>query len=364
VTADRFIPLTPAEIEALAPEADRTLDAPHPRETLILIGQGQAEAAFAAAIASGRLHHAWLIGGPQGIGKATLAYRVARRLLAERPGETGPSLFGEEVAPAGLAVAPDDPATGKIARLAHPDLAVIRRGPRKDGKALREEIAVEDVRNATRLFQFTAGASGARVIIVDAADDLNRNAANALLKMMEEPPPGAIFLIVAHQPGRLLPTIRSRCRMLRLEPLASADLMAIMAGLGRPIDAATAAMAEGSVTQALRLIDPDSAAFRDKVMAVLDRLPALDTGAVAALAETVQGRDGGERFQILHDLLGAHLAGAIRSGSTARRAAAAEQWDALTRQAREVDVFNLDRRPFVLQALADLAALARQDRGG
>src|SRR5205085_4519174 len=186
------------------------------------------ELAFLNAIAAGRLHHAWLLGGARGIGKATLAYRVARYLLA---GEGRVA-----VSQTTLDLEPSHPIARQVAARSHPDLAVVRRGLRKDGKGYSTEIAVEHVRRALELFGSTAGRGGYRICIVDAADDLNASSGNALLKVIEEPPPRSLFLIVSHNPQRLLPTIRSRCRKLMLRPLAEADLRSAIRSLGAPWD--------------------------------------------------------------------------------------------------------------------------------
>ncbi|TNF61069.1 MAG: DNA polymerase III subunit delta', partial [Rhodobacteraceae bacterium] len=196
-------------------QPDQAPGAPHPRETLRLLGQAQAEAEFLAAFATGRLHHGWLLTGPQGIGKATLAWRIARFLLATPdPQEDG--LFGAPPPPASLDIAPDHPVARRMLARAEPGLAqVIRSLHPKTGK-LRDVITVEDVRDLHRFFGLSATDGGRRVVIVDAADEMNPQAANALLKMLEEPPRRATLLLVAHQPSRLLATIRSRCRTLRL----------------------------------------------------------------------------------------------------------------------------------------------------
>src|SRR3712207_5616415 len=207
------------------PEPDHLPGTPHPRERSVFIGHADAEAAFLAGVRSQRLHHAWLIGGPFGIGKATLAYRVARFLLAH--GGTAAHATSLDL-PAG------HPVARQVAAQSHPGLAVIRRGLRKDGKGYSAEIAVEHVRRALDMFSSTAGQGGYRVCIVDAADDLNASSANALLKVIEEPPPRSVFLVVSHAPQRLLPTIRSRCRKLQLRPLSEPDLGSVIRSLGPP----------------------------------------------------------------------------------------------------------------------------------
>ncbi|WP_457108055.1 DNA polymerase III subunit delta' [Methylobacterium sp. P5_C11] len=331
---------------------------PRPRETLGLVGHGAAAAAFAAAIAAGRLHHAWLIGGAPGIGKATLAYRVARRLLAH-PGGGGP---------AGLDVPAGDPVTGKVAGLSHPNLVVLRRHRSPGAKALPTKISVDMVRRALDLFASTATDSGWRVCILDSAEDLNANAANALLKVLEEPPPRALFLILSHQPGRLLPTIRSRCRALTLRPLAPEDVARVVRALPPPFPqpdesalARALAPCEGSVARALAMLDPVTAGLVAEVETLLARARDPDWGRVLKLAETLAGRDAEARFEAAQDAVLRFVSAELdrrRGEPPARLAALVEVADRFGRVAREAAIYNLDRRPVVLSLFGALAEVA------
>ncbi len=199
-----------------APEADRLEGFPHPRETRDLFGHEGAERALAATFASGRMHHGWLVAGPRGIGKATLAYRLARHALA-RPEERDPSGMTLSVPDAALA-------SRQVRALSHPGLLVIRRSYDVRTKRFSATIPVDAVRRVRSFLAHRAGEGAWRVVIVDEADQLNVSAANALLKSLEEPPPRTIFLLVSCEAGRLLPTLRSRCRLLELSPLASDPL--------------------------------------------------------------------------------------------------------------------------------------------
>ena len=203
------------EDEAL-PEADRLEGFPHPRETRTLIGHEAVERELSEAFAGGRMHHAWLIVGPEGVGKATLAYRLARHVLA-RPDERDPA--GQS-----LEIAPETAAARQIRALSHPGLLVLRRPYDVRSKRIAASIPVDVVRRLKSFLGLTAAEGTWRVVIVDAADELNINAANALLKSLEEPPTRALFLLVASEPSRLLPTIRSRCRRLDLAPLTGEAL--------------------------------------------------------------------------------------------------------------------------------------------
>lgn len=274
-------------------EPDRLDGAPHPRETAALYGQEAAEAAFLAAAAGGRAPHAWLLAGPRGVGKATLAWRMARWLVA---GEGAPS----------LAMAPEHPTFRALAALASPQLFLARRPWDDKGERLRTAITVEEIRALKAFFQRTAADGGHRVAIVDAADEMNGAAANALLKILEEPPRATTLVLVGHQPGALLPTIRSRCRMLRLAPLGPDALARALADAGHPPDpsaaSALAALAGGSAGAALTLMAGDGLARYDEIADLLATAP-LDRRRAIALADAAAGRDGAVRYALTVDLV-------------------------------------------------------------
>ncbi|MDR4306963.1 DNA polymerase III subunit delta' [Chelatococcus sambhunathii] len=344
------------------PEADRRDGCPHPRETARLVGHAEPERALLSAFRSGRMHHAWLLTGPEGIGKATLAYRMARFAFAH----PNPAAAG---AAAGLAVGEDDPAFRRVARLAHPDLLVLRRGWNADRKTHYGEIRVDDVRRATSFFGSTTGEGGWRVAIVDAADDLNGAAANALLKSLEEPPARTIFFLVAATPRALPAPVRSRCRTLPLRSLAAAEVAEILSGLPEIVEAhdaeeiaGAAELSDGTVARALSLLRSDGASLRRTVATLLDRLPAVDVKASHALAEDLARKGAEERFALFVGLVGDWLHDRVRAGASTGEPGLqrfAEAWDKATRAAREVETFNLDRRPYVLETLTDLSGLAR-----
>lgn len=341
---------------------DKAAGAPHPREQYALFGHDQAEADFLRAYRAGQLHHAWLVGGPSGIGKATFAYRAARFLLAH------PDPGAADVHEAqDLFVPPEHTAARRMAASAHTDLAVIRRGPRKDGKGFSAEIAVSEVRRALDMFASTA--SGYRICIVDSADDLNASSANALLKAIEEPPARAIIFIVAHAPARTLPTIRSRCRRLPLRPLGSHDVTRAVRSLGEPWTnvadetlTQAAALSGGSVGHALSLLDDSRIALIHRVRDMLERLPETRPETLLRLAEDVSGRDTMPEFEAMMDTFNEWAAARVRAhaGQGARRLAPlVEVWEKNNRAAREAEAFNLDRRPFVIAMFGDLADAMR-----
>lgn len=365
-----------AEPEA---EPDRLEGAPHPRETPALFGQEAAEAAFLAAFVSGRLHHGWLLAGPRGVGKATLAWRIARFLLAQ-PGEAG--LCAAAPAPGSLDVPPGHPVARRMRALSEPRLKLIRRSLNDRGQ-LRQVIVVEDIRALRDFFGLSAADGGRRVVIVDAADEMNPNAANALLKLLEEPPAGAVLLLVAHQPSRLLPTIRSRCRMLTLAPLDAGAMRAALAqaGAGGADAAALAALAGGSVGEALRLVAGDGLATYGRIVALIGAMPGLSRPDLIRLADSAAGRGAEGRFELivrLAELAAARLARAGASGrippeaapgeaaAIARLApdlAAARVWAALAGElgarARAGRAVNLDPAALVIDMFLRMETAAR-----
>jgi DNA polymerase-3 subunit delta' len=333
------------------------IEPPHPRQTQVLFGHAEAEQAFLDAYRAGRMPHAWLIGGPRGIGKATLAYRMARFVLAH-PDSGAADVQGAT----SLALEADNPVARRIAAQGHPDLLIVERTV-GDNDKLRAQIAVDDVRRTIGFFGSTAGEGGWRVCIVDAADELNAAGANALLKTLEEPPQRALLLVISHAPGRLLPTIRSRCRRLLLRPLSPEDVAgAVSAAAGR--DAAggdlerAAAASEGSVARALDLLGGKALDVREKVTTLLNALPEVDQRALHTLGDAL-GRDETALtafVDTVRDWLSARLHSAE---APARLDRVADVFERLNRAARDVEVFHLERKPFVFNVFGWLAASTR-----
>jgi DNA polymerase-3 subunit delta' len=282
-------------------EPDRVEGAPHPRETLRLIGQAAAEAGFLEAANSGRLHHAWLLTGPRGVGKATLAWRLARFLLAEASAEAG--LLGAPEAPVTLEIPEGHPVARRVAALSEPRLKLVRRAWDEKKGALKTQIGVEESRELKGFFQMSASDGGRRVVIVDSADEMTPSAANALLKLLEEPPARATLFLVSHQPARLLPTIRSRCRELRLSPLAPEAMAEALALAGIETDrpGALAELSGGSVGEAIRLSNLDGLALYEALTGLF--APRLDRPAAIRLAESATGRANEPRFDLILRLI-------------------------------------------------------------
>jgi DNA polymerase III subunit delta' len=353
-----------AEAEA-PPEADRLGEWPHPREVRSLYGHAPAEAAALDAIASNRMHHGWLITGEEGIGKATFAYRVARFMLAQ-----GDTLS----AAAGTLDADDDRVARQVANLSHPGLFVVRRAWDSTGKKFRPSIAIDEVRALRHFLQRTAVTSW-RVVVVDSADDLNPNSANAILKSLEEPPQRTVFLMLSNAPGRLLPTIRSRCRLLRLETLGPEDLTRAIADACEAIDhdrpdaeklRALTGLARGSPRRALQLLEGDALAIADALMRLLASLPALDRILLHKLVGLTGSRETqaySTAFNLLEETLAALARAAalgeadarfpqLRALSTLMRADSladwAELWETIREARGEAERLNLDKAALML----------------
>ena len=353
--------------EETPPRPDIVPGAPHPAAAARLLGQEAAARTFEAAHASGRLAHGWLLAGPEGVGKATLAYRMARAVIA-----------GDG------RVAPPEacPVMARLRAGGEARLRVLRRGVNDRTGRLRTEIVVEDVRGVKRFLEHSIPDGGWRAVIVDPADEMNRSSANALLKFLEEPPGNTLIVLVAHRPGGLLPTIRSRCRRLDLRPLGGADLAAALEQAGHALAPAEAealsVLAGGSAGRAVRLIGADGLALYAALVAAVSG-GALDRPAAVALSETGAGDAGRARAQLLIELaaiLLARLARAGVAGPPAETAAPEERalmeraagegalWaEAAMRipaRAREALAVNLDPGQVILDMLLEIDAA----RGG
>lgn len=344
-----------------APESDRADPAPHPRETAVLLGQARAEAELLDSYRAGRLHHAWLVGGRQGTGKATLAWRFARFLLAH------PDPASDAVREArDLSVPAGHPAAQRVASGAPGDVAVLRRAWNDKTGKFFTEIRVDEVRRASGLFQQASRAGGYRICILDSAEDLNRNSANALLKLVEEPPRQSLFLVIAHHPAQVMPTLRSRCRLLMLEPLARADAAAALAALGPPWSAAepgaldeAVARAGGSVSGAIHYLGGDRLALDRDAARLLGRLPEVDWAGLHRLADRI-GTDGDD-FAVLTGAILDWLHARLAAGAPdpRRLAPLAEVWEKVRRSARDTLALNLDKKTFLFSTFADLAQATR-----
>ncbi|MBV9955292.1 MAG: DNA polymerase III subunit delta' [Pseudolabrys sp.] len=332
----------------------------HPRETFALFGHADAERTLLESYRSGRIPHAWLIGGAQGVGKATLAYRMARFVLAHPDPAAGVVQQASS-----LEVDPDNSAARRIAAEAHPGLLVVKRELNEKTDKLFTEIRVDDVRRAVPFFGSTAGEGDWRVAIVDSVDELNRAGANALLKILEEPPERALLFLISHAPGRVLPTIRSRCRLLSLRPLdasevAQAVAVATHAEAGEAAIDEVSKLAEGSVARALALLNGPALALRKQVIDLLAQLPEPDPRALHSLGDALAGTEP-QKLAAFLDVVNGWLASRLRAGSadTSGMARVAEAWERINQSARDVETYNLERKPLVFAVFGLLAAAAR-----
>ncbi len=365
------------EIET-EPEADRLADFPHPRRTTALHGHGGPESLLAEAVAGGRMHHGWLISGLEGIGKATLAYRLAKHLLAD--------VSERDPLHQTLAIAPETRAARQVIALSHPGLLVLRRPYDSKTKRFAASITIDEVRRLRSFLSHAADAGTWRVVIVDTADDMNVNAANALLKSLEEPPTRTVFLLLSSEPGRLLPTIRSRCRTLDLSALGSDDLKRAVTAAFAGGDVSPPGsdewgrleeLSEGSVRRALTIASSGGIKLYERVVGMVAALPRVDWGLAHALADEIAGTASEQKFEAFYDFLTGLLARLIKARATGRGResdlrlaekvitdqslpAWAEAWTAILADKAEAMTINLDRKTLVLATLTRLEQLARR----
>ena len=345
-----------------------------PRENPHLLGHQAAEDRFLATWQSGRMPHSWLISGPRAIGKATFAFRAGRFALAEGGDAEPAGLFGDAAPADSLQLDPEHPVFRRVAASAHPDLMTLQRSVNPDTNKLRSSIAVDDVRKAGDFMRLTPSEGGWRVVVVDSVDELNVNAANALLKVLEEPPARALLLLVSHTPGRLLATIRSRCCRLTLKRLSEAhvtDLLASQRSELSPEDRLSIArLADGSPGRALSLADDDGLGLYRALIALMMHLPSPPVPAIHAFGDLLARNGAEEKFRTATELMSWWIGRLARSGARgqgepapiipeeqgcgARLLGAAgvdrwmEVWEKINRLSDQTDRLNLDRKQALL----------------
>ncbi len=362
------------------PESDRLGAFAHPRTVSTLIGQSEAEQAIFDAFMSGRMPHAWLLTGPKGIGKATLAWRAARFLLRH-----GLPDIAQAANAVDLSTPDDHPVARQVAMHSHPNILTIRRPYDEKAKRFKTVLTVDEVRRTTAFFGMSAGAGGWRVAVVDSADEMNVNAENALLKILEEPPPQCALFLISHQPGRLLPTIRSRCRTLRLKPLepqAIADILALNTVKVSVADRlAIGRLAEGSAGRALAIADGGGLALYNEIATLLINLPRLDIKALHRLADKVTRRGADDAWHTTIDLLSDWLQRLVRAGAGAphqpdlvagENAAMTrlgqsgsldhwvEVWEKISETVARAEALNTDRKLVILNIFSMLESVASE----
>ena len=346
-----------------------------PREVDRLFGHEMAVSEFSDALHSGRMHHAWLLVGPEGVGKATLAYCFARMALAEGDQATAHNANDR-----------DHPVFRKVAALSHPNLLLIRRSWVEKSKRYSQWIGVEEVRRLRAFLGHSAGEQGWRVVMVDRADELNQNAANALLKALEEPPPKTLFLLISSAEGRLPVTIRSRARTLRVAALEAEDLeAAVRAALtrdGHEADAKTlataVALSQGSVRRALELVSSAGIELYGEILDALATLPEIDGARLHRLVDRLAGAANSERLDLYLSLLLGVIERLVRFAATGEGATPDEQklaaqlvsqtnlaqwaeaWEAMSEAKAEAQALNLDRGLLLLETWFRLQQVARE----
>ena len=354
---------------------------PDPRHNPELLAHDQAERTLLDAWNSGRLPHAWLIGGVPGIGKATLAFRFARFLLSQC--EEAGGLFGDPPPATSLRIGPEHPVFTRVASGGHADLLTIER-PFDDKKGrLKSDIPVDQVRRIAPFLRLTAAEGGWRVVVLDGAERLNMNGQNAILKILEEPPARTVLLVVTENPGGLLPTIRSRCRKLLLNPLPEEVVAGLLARMRPDLAdadrAALARLAEGSIGRALDLAEAGGLALYRDLMGLLGTLPRLDVVAAHGLGDKLARKGADTAYYAVTDLLVWWLARFARSlargaippevvpGEAALMQRLArdrgldrwvEVWEKVNRLFARAESANLDRKQVVLNALLTVEAAA------
>jgi DNA polymerase III subunit delta' len=343
---------------------------PEPRANPLLVGHDEAARAMEEAARARRLHHAWLIAGPQGLGKATLAYRFARWMLAGQP-DTPPG----EATP--LHVGEGDPVFRRVAAGAHADLFTLAPSTGERGK--KEVLRAEEARAAVRFMAHTAAEGGWRAVVVEDLERAEREVVpNILLKTLEEPPPRTVLLVVSAQPDRLLPTIRSRCRRLDLHPLAAPEMERLLAAwlpaMAPAERAALARIADGCPGRALALAEGEGLAMQAAVEEVLAGLPRLDARLLHSVADRVAGQRDPAALPLFMSLLRRGLSAGLRQAARAGEGRAAPWvavrplaewsalWDRLGRLADDTERLNLDRKQALLSGLAMLRPAAESRR--
>jgi DNA polymerase-3 subunit delta' len=347
--------------ERLSPEHHDTLDGiPDPAENPHLHGHAAAVAMLTAAYRSGKMPHALLFSGPLGIGKATLAFHLAHHLLKYPDHRT---------APAELAV--PDPASAlfrQIAIGAHPSVLHLTRPANDKTKGFKTVLTVDEIRKVNRFLAMTSHDGAYRVVIVDPADDMNTSAANALLKNLEEPPSRTLFILIAHSPGGLLPTIRSRCQLIRFQPLEPSELLATLEHFDPPPpDSAEARQAlvdraGGSARMAILLTQYGGLEIAEATDRVV-RAKTADVAAAHRLADAVAGRDAAMQFDIFNrhalDMLAEAASDAARKGDGARANRFSEIWQESRIAIDEAETYNLDRKQHALNMIVRLQDIFR-----
>jgi len=298
------------------PESDRFPGLPHPRETQLLFGHIKAQNNFSEATKNNKIHHAWLLTGPKGIGKATLAWKMARYLLSlplNQPTHLQKPSFIE------FNPQSDDPLFKRILALSEPRLQIVRNSWDPKTEKFRQSISVDDVRKIKRFFNLSSTDKGQRVVIIDSADDLQNASANALLKILEEPPAKTTILMISHKPNTLLSTIKSRCRKLNLQSLSNGDLKKALSQATQTEDGIInqiSPLSEGSVRNAATLLNNDGIKIYSKICEIFSVAPNLNRLDVMTIMSELTKKDSDTYYETLISMLSIFIRRLVLNGAT------------------------------------------------
>ena len=342
--------------------ADKIDGIPHPAETMELVGHEETVSQILQQYASDRMHHALLLTGPRGIGKATLAMRIAAHVFKHPIGSNAPLVLDHAEM--------NDPINGKISARSHPNLLHMTRPWDDKTKKFKTQLTVDVIRLTVPFFGTSRGEEGWRIAIVDAADDMNASAANALLKILEEPPHNTLFFVLSHSPAKVLPTIRSRCQQVSLKPLEEVQVLSILDKFGA-LDGLSAddttllgRLAKGSVRAGLLLTRENGLEIYKSFMTACQRLDKPDWAQIQAMAEKVTARGKEDGFRLLlefaNEFMEGHATGRLGGKNDISSLARwAQVWEKTQNSTRIADGYNLDRKQVILNLFQDMGEAAR-----
>ncbi len=342
--------------------ADKIDGIPHPAETVELVGHEETVSQILQQYASGRMHHAFLLTGPRGIGKATLAMRIAAHVFKYPLGSNAPLVLDHAET--------NDRINGKIAARSHPNLLHMTRPWDDKTKKFKTQLTVDVIRLTVPFFGTSRGEEGWRIAIVDAADDMNASAANALLKILEEPPHNTLFFVLSHSPAKVLPTIRSRCQQVSMKPLDEPQVLSILQnfgaldGLNAEDSALLAKLAKGSVRTGLLLTRENGLEIYKSFMASCQRLDKPDWAQIQTMAEKVTARGKEDGFRLLlefaNEFMEGHATGTLgQKNDISSLARWAQVWEKTQNSTRIADGYNLDKKQVILNLFHDMGEAAR-----
>lgn len=337
-------------------ESESTIE---PIENHQFFGHTKVETALLDACQSNNLHHSLILAGPRGIGKATLAFRLARHLL--KPEEED-GLFGAEPAAVSFEMSPEDTIFRQVAAGGHPALKVVERARNNDTGKVARDITVGDIRVLSDFFRKTSVSGSWRIAIIDPAEDMNNNAANALLKILEEPPERSILILISHAPGRLLPTIRSRCQFMQMSALPLQDMTAVLDALGVRVNGdeieLLSKLSEGSVGDTTRILDMDGLSLYRDINGLISRKGATFDSELDAFGDRLSKKGQEESFELFTRLMERAISDKIlesaRGGSSPQPGGELDRWLDVWEKVRvlfaQASGLGLDRKHVILNA--------------